>query len=181
MDDDLCIHDMVPAHCSSCLARSRPPVITSTRGTTTRPTSPFDRIRPLDGDLDISVPVHEVDPYFGRDWLGAWLGYPRRLRPRGTVYLRCDGRLRASATVVGMSWADRRPGRLSPSEGDDPGLVFRIDPGSWQPCDLALPDPSRERQGYRYLRVVEGTVTSFYDPGRRSSSLVTATRSDSPG
>lgn len=171
MDDDLCIHDLIPAHCSSCLARTRPPVVVSTRGTTTSPTSALDRIRPLDGDLDISVPVHDIGPHFGADWMGAWFGYPRRLRPRGTLYLRCEGCLVASATVVGLSWSSSRPPRMPASDtmlGDpDPGMVFRLDPTSWQRCELPLPEPTRDRQGYRYLRVVDGVVTSFYDTARR--------------
>jgi hypothetical protein len=173
MDDDLCIHDMVPAHCSSCLARTRPPVIVTTRGTTTTPTSPFDRIRPLDGDLDISVPVPDMAGSFGADWVGAWFGYPRRLRPRGILYLRSDGSLLASAAVVGMSWSGERPPRPAAPDvvlGDlDPGLVFRLDPTSWEHCELALPEPARDRHGYRYLRVVDGVVTTFYDTGRRQN------------
>jgi len=104
------------------------------------------------------MPVHEVGPYLGErtDWMPAIGGYPHDLRTDGWLYLRCDGTLVARVRVPSMGWREERPSRTG-TDGENPGwgagLVFVVDPNSWEPFDQLLGDDAeRMRQGYRYHR-----------------------------
>jgi hypothetical protein len=113
-------------------------------------------IRPLSGTKDLSIPMHAVEPYLGSmtDWLTATHGYPHDLRPGGWVYLRVKERLAARVRVLGIAWRDERPERIGAdptSKGWGAGLVFSVDPATWERFDQALgEDAERMRQGYRY-------------------------------
>lgn len=99
--------------------------------------------------------MYAVDPYLGArtDWLVAH-GYPHDLRSRGWIYLRYDDQLAARVRARGMRWQDERPVRHGEDplgEGFGPGLVFDVDPDTWEPFDQALgEDAEWMRQGYRY-------------------------------
>lgn len=155
-EGDYCIHEMAPGTCSICKPQPAPVVY---RRPTTAPKSADELIAPLSGSKDISVGEFETDPYFGSDWLMA-PGYPHDLRPDGWVYLRVSPKLTARARIVTMRWRDDRPYRI-PGEGDTfgPGLVFGLDPDSWEEFDQDLGDDAeRMRQGYRYHRTRNGVV-----------------------
>lgn len=104
------------------------------------------------------MPVHALNPYLGErtDWMPAVSGYPHDFRAGGWLYLRCDERLAARVRVPTMAWRAERPWRTGDNpdnEGWGPGLVFAVDPGTWEPFDQDLgEDAERMRQGYRYHR-----------------------------
>lgn len=151
--DEECRHGLTEATCSLC--KLRPPRLAPPRRPTKSPHSAEDLIAALSGSKDVSVPVHAVEPYLGTrtDWLTAH-GYPHDLRPRGWIYLRCDESLAARVRAVGVRWKDDRPVRTGEDprgEGFGPGLVFEVDPGTWEQFDQALGEAAqRMRQGYRY-------------------------------
>lgn len=151
--DEECMHGLTRKTCSLCKPRAPRPG--PARRPTTTPRSADDPIAPLSGTKDVSVPEHSLDPYLGAktDWLVSQ-GYPSDLRPRGWIYLRCDDRLAARVRAVGMGWRDERPvrhGEDPSGKGFGPGLVFVVDPETWEPFDQALGDDAdRMRQGYRY-------------------------------
>ncbi len=99
--------------------------------------------------------MYAIDPYLGAktDWLVSQ-GYPHDLRPRGWLYLRYQERLAARVRAVGMGWREERPVRTGEDPGGKgfgPGLVFEVDPETWEPFEQALgKDAERMHQGYRY-------------------------------
>ena len=91
------------------------------------------------------------------DWMPAVGGYPHGLRSGGWLYLRCDERLGARVRVPTMRWRHERPWRTGDDPGDNrgwgAGLVFGVDPSTWEAFDQALgEDAEWMRQGYRYHR-----------------------------
>jgi hypothetical protein len=144
-----CIHEMAPGTCSLC--KPRPKKVARTRRPTTTPHSAEDPIAPLSASKDISRPVFEVEPYIGTDWL-LRQGYPHDLRPNGLLYLRCAQRLAARVRVRAMQRREDRPTRTGAEGGSfGPGLVFAVDPATWERFDQDLGgDADRMRQGYRY-------------------------------
>lgn len=102
------------------------------------------------------MPVHALNPYFGArtDWLPCVGGYPHDLRPGGWIYLRCDDAYGARARVTRLEWREERPYRTG--TGDDgfgPGLVFVIEPQTWDEFGQPLGDDADYvHQGYRYHR-----------------------------
>jgi hypothetical protein len=167
MTDEYCIHELLPDECSVC--RPPKPSWQAPRGRrpTTVPRSADDPIQPLRGTKDVSMPVHAVGPYLDErtDWMPAMNGYPHDLRPDGWLYLRLDGRLVARVTVPSMGWRDERPARTSDdpnSKGWGEGLVFSVDPSTWEPVDQDLgEDAERMRQGYRYHWTDEAGVAHY--------------------
>jgi len=151
MADEWCEHDSDAMSCPVC--RPAPALPPTRRAPTTSPKSADDQIAPLSGTKDISVPVHQVEPYVGSDWLMASSGYASDLRPGGWVYLRHDGHLAGRVRARSMGWRDRRPWRTGVDAGEArPGLVFEVDPSTWDDFELDLGDDAeRMRQGYRYL------------------------------
>ncbi len=119
------------------------------------PRSADDPIAALSGSKDVSIPMYSLDPYLGArtDWLVAH-GYPHDLQRRGWVYLRFEDRLAARVRARGMRWREERPvrnGAVSSGDGFGPGLVFDVDPDTWEPFDQGLgEDAERMRQGFRY-------------------------------
>ena len=155
-DEEYCMHELAPGTCSLCKPQ---PLPAAYRRPTTAPRTADDPIAPLSGTKDISISMYETEPYVGTDWLVTW-GYPHDLRPNGWVYLRVGPKLTARARVVEMRWRDDRPFRIpGESETFGPGLVFGVEPDSWEPFDQDLGDDAeRMRQGYRYHRTRHGVV-----------------------
>lgn len=151
--DRECIHGLAEGSCSYCKPRPRPP--DPPRRVTTTPRSADDPVAPLGGSKDISIPMYALDPYLGArtDWLVAQ-GYPHDLHRRDWVYLRLEDRLAARVRARGMRWREERPVRNGDDlsgDGFGPGLVFDVDPDTWEPFNQALgEDAERMRQGYRY-------------------------------
>ncbi len=153
MTEENCIHELLPGTCLLCRPPRRkwaPP-----RRPTESPRSADDPIVPLHGTKDISLGMYAIDPYLGErtDWLVGH-GYPHDLRPRGWVYLRYEDRLAARVRAVGMGWREDRPVRTGEDPGGKgfgPGLVFEVDPETWQRFDQPLgEDAGWMHQGYRY-------------------------------
>jgi hypothetical protein len=159
--EENCIHEMAPGTCSIC--KPRPRRVPPPPKPTTTPHSVDDPIAPLSGSKDISIPMHAVEPYLGSDWL-ITQGYPHDLRPGGWVYLRVDERLAARVRAVGMRWRDDRPWRTGDEPGTfGPGLVFAVDPTSWERFDQQLGDDAeRMRQGYRYHLTERGGMVHHF-------------------
>jgi hypothetical protein len=153
-----CEHGEIRAACIDCLSKPRPhaPKPARPRRPTSSPKSADDIILPLSGDKDVSVPVHRLDPYLDArtDWL-IGQGYPHDLRPGGWLYLRNDDHLRARVRARRMAWREERPWRTGESlddPGAGPGLVFDVDPATWEAVAFPLGElADRQRQGYRYL------------------------------
>jgi hypothetical protein len=166
---EYCIHELAPGTCSLC--KPKPRRVDRARKPTTSPHSADDPIAPLSGSKDVSMPVHEREPYLDQrtDWMPAISGYPHDFRSGGWLYLRCDGRLIARARVGAMRWRDERPWRTGDNpdnEGFGPGLAFEVDPTSWEPFDQALgEDAERMRQGYRYHRTDRNGVVHHLTAG----------------
>lgn len=132
----------------------------------------------LAGDLDITIPLHDVAKYADGDQPAEWLivqGRPHHLRSDGWVYVRTDsqivGRVRAQRPGV----LDVRPERTgSPPGVRGPGPVIFVDPATWDTSltyDLAV-DRRFYGQGTRYVRTNDdGTLRhwgvsekAFYGP-----------------
>jgi hypothetical protein len=166
---EACPHGEHASYCLACLEGPPPKrrVTAAPRRPTVAPTSADDVIRLLAGTKDLSVPVHDVAPYQGTDWLRA-NGYPHDLRQGGWLYLRVDGALSARVRVRSMGWRDERPWRTGEA-GEDagPGLVFELAPDSWATVDIDLgADAERMRQGYRYhLTAADGSVVHLTSGG----------------
>lgn len=155
MTDDECIHLLPIGTCSICAELKETKTPTRLRPTTA-PKSADDVIEPLAGNKDVSMPVYEPGPYLAdrTDWMPAVSGYPHSLRPNGWLYLRCDGKLIARVRVSSMAWRDERPHRTGAEPGNNgfgPGLIFAVDPETWEPVDQSLgAEAENMRQGYRY-------------------------------
>lgn len=159
---EICEHGDYKAACLECLGMPQPrpkvqPAPARARRPTTRPRSAAEEILNLHGDKDISIPVPEVEPTFGArsDWLLAD-GYPHYLRPNGWIYLRMGDALVARVVAKRMLWRDHREWRSGPAldsgRSAGPGLVFEVDPDTWEEQNHALGElADRQRQGYRYL------------------------------
>jgi hypothetical protein len=159
VSDAYCIHELLADECSACKAPKPKSKAPKRLKPTTAPKSADDPIAPLAGDKDVSMPVHALDPYLGEatDWMPAVGGYPHGLRSGGWLYLRCDERLGARVRVPTMRWRHERPWRTGDDPGDNrgwgAGLVFGVDPSTWEAFDQALgEDAEWMRQGYRYHR-----------------------------
>lgn len=154
----ICEHGEIRAACIDCLHKPRPPKRqpAPTPRPTTAPQSAQDPIRPLSGNKDVSIPVFDIEPYVepGTSWLIAQ-GYPHDLRSGGWVYLRCNDRHAARVRARGIAWREERPWRTGDTddpEGAGPGLVFNVDPSSWERVDISFHrDPGDMRSGFRYL------------------------------
>lgn len=164
--DEECKHRLTVRTCSLC--RPPRPAPPRPKRPTTSPRNADDPIAPLGGTKDVSIPMYALEAYLGErtDWLAALNGYPHDLRPGGWVYLRFEERLAARVRVQAMTWRDERPVRTGDDATDDgfgAGLVFEVDPATWEPFDQPLGDDAeRMRQGYRYhLTRASGRVEHF--------------------
>jgi hypothetical protein len=173
---DYCEHAELRAACLECLAMPKKvaPQPSAAPRATKNPTSDGDKISPLGGSLDMSLPVDLVEPLFGCDWLAAH-AFPHYLRRSGWVYLRCADRLQARVKVVRVIW---RAERKVPTDGayvdDGPGLALQVDPGSWDDSiDIPLGiHAERQRHGYRYLMTNDDGTVTHYRGGRPVSDFL---------
>ena len=73
------------------------------------PETVSDPIPDLYGDFDLVFPVLELDAHTtGEDasWVFLRMGFPRELRPKGWVYLKFEGRIRARCRVEHMGFRE---------------------------------------------------------------------------
>ncbi len=167
---DYCEHDELRAACLECLAMPKKvaPQPSASPRATKNPTCETDKISPLGGDLDMSIPIEAVGPLVGSDWLAART-FPHYLRRSGWIYLRCEDRLQARVKAVKVIW---RAERKVPTEAayidNGPGLAVQIDASTWDTSidvDLGLHAES-QRHGYRYLKTNEDNTVTHYRGGR---------------
>lgn len=170
MTEENCKHELAPGTCSLC-APPRERSVPRRARATKAPKSADDVIAPLAGDKDLSIPVFDSEPNVraDNDWMTATSGYPHDLRPNGWLYLRCNGALVARVRVPAMAWRDERPYRTGQDlsrEWQGPGLVFAVDPATWEPFyqDLGA-DAESMRQGYRYHRTDKAGVVHHLRKG----------------
>ncbi|MEM8924504.1 MAG: hypothetical protein AAGD35_13465 [Actinomycetota bacterium] len=166
---EYCEHDEMRVACLECLAMPKKvaPQPSAAPRATKNPTSESDKISPLGGELDMSMPVEVVEPLIGSDWLTART-FPHYLRRSGWIYLRSEGRLHARVKAVKMVWrAERKVPTDGPYEDLGPGLAIQVDPRTWDSLDIDLGvHAASQEHGYRYLKTNEDDTVTHYRGGR---------------
>ncbi len=167
---DYCEHDELRAACLECLAMPKKvePQPTAAPRATKNPTSEADKISPLGGDLDMSLPVETIDPFVGSDWLPAHT-FPHYLRRSGWIYLRTEESLLARVKAVKVVWRnERKVPTAAAYEDRGPGLAIRVDPKTWDTSvTIGLGSQAdRQRHGYRYLMTNDDDSVTHYLGGR---------------
>lgn len=167
---EYCDHGELKAACLECLAMPQKvaPQPAAAPRATKNPSSEADKVSPLGGELDVSLPVETVDGFVGSDWLPAHT-FPHYLRRSGWVYLRCGDALRARVKAAKMVWRpERKVPTAGPFEDQGPGLVIQVDPRTWDDAiDIPLGvHAERQRHGYRYLLTNDDDTVTHYRGGR---------------
>jgi hypothetical protein len=164
-----CEHDEVKVACLECLAMPkkvtppRPPAPRATKN----PSSSRDKISPLAGDLDMSMPVDAVGGVLGSDTLTA-RAFPHYLRRSGWIYLRCDGRLQARVKATKVIWEEQRSDLADPDRDLGPGIAIKVDARTWDAdVDIDLgPLAVQQRDGFRYLMTNDDDTVTHYRGGK---------------
>ncbi len=164
-----CEHDEVRAACLECLAMPKkvtPPRPTAPRATK-NPSSAKDKISPLAGDLDMSLPVADLDQVVGAGNLAA-RAFPHYLRRSGWVYLRAEGRLRARVKATKVIWQEDRNDLADPDRELGPGIAIEVDPRTWDTdIDVDLGAlAAQQRDGFRYLMTNDDDTVTHYRGGK---------------
>jgi len=163
---DFCEHEEVRAACLECLAQPQkvtPQPLAAPRATKT-PTSENDKISPLGGDLDISMPVEDSSLWIDAEWLPAH-AFPHYLRRSGWVYLRNATCLTTRVKASKVIWVEER--KCPSIDGFDdagPGMVIKVNPKTWEAgLDIPLGElADSQASGYRYLRTnPDGSITHY--------------------
>lgn len=164
-----CEHDEVLAACLECLAMPKKviPPRPSTPRATKNPASAKDKISPLAGNLDMSVPVHSATAIAGAACLTA-RAFPHYLRRSGWIYLRCEDRLQARVKATKVIWTDSRLDLADPERDLGPGIAIEVDPRTWDSdIDIPLGDlASTQRDGFRYLMTNDDDTVTHYRGGK---------------
>ncbi len=166
---DFCEHDEVAVACLECLAMPKkitPPPPPTPRATKS-PRSAADKISPLAGALDMSMPVSTADGLIGESTLPARV-FPHYLRRGGWVYLRCNDQLQARVKASKVIWQDDRIDLVDPERVLGAGIVIKVDPKTWE-HDLSIDLGNlaeRQRDGFRYLMTEDDDSITHYMGGR---------------
>ncbi len=164
-----CEHDEVEAACLECLAM--PKKVTPPRPTTPRatknPSSAKDKISPLAGDLDMSLPVVDPGVAIGLACLPA-RAFPHYLRRSGWIYLRSEGRLQARVKATKVVWEDDRSDLADPGRDLGPGIAIEVDARTWDAeVDIDLGQlADQQRDGFRYLMTNDDDTVTHYRGGK---------------
>ncbi len=164
-----CEHDEVMAACLECLAMPkkvtppRPPAPRATKN----PSSAKDKISPLAGDLDMSLPVCDLTRVVGTSSLVA-RAFPHYLRRSGWVYLRCDGKLQARVKATKVVWQENRNDLADPDRQLGAGLAIEVDERTWDDeLDIDLGHlAAQQRDGFRYLLTNDDDSVTHYRGGK---------------
>jgi hypothetical protein len=167
---EYCEHNELRAACLECLAMPKKvkPQPSAAPRATKNPTSEADKISPLGGEYDMSIPVDASEPLLGAEWLPAH-AFPHYLRRAGWIYLRCEGRLAARVKAQKVKWlSERKVPTTDAYVNKGPGMVIKVDPRTWDDSiDIDLgAHAQRQRHGYRYLRTNEDGTVTHYQGGR---------------
>lgn len=143
-----------------------PPRPTTPRATK-NPSSVADKISPLAGDLDMSMPVISVEKHLGSATLAARV-FPHYLRKGGWIYLRCDDMLKARVKALRVIWQDERTDLVDPERDLGGGLAIEVDPKTWDDStNIELGClAERQRDGFRYLKTGDDGTVVHYMGGR---------------
>ncbi len=167
-DVEFCEHDEVQAACLECLAMPkkvipRPP---STPRATKNPSSVNDKISPLAGDLDMSMPVLNAEKVVGLPELPTRV-FPHYLRRGGWIYLRSGEKLEARVKAVKVIWLEDRSDLADPDRQLGSGIAIKVDPQTWDSVDIPLGDlADRQQDGFRYLMTNPDDSVTHYVGGR---------------
>ena len=169
-----CEHGEVTAACLECLAMPKkvtPPPPATPRATK-NPSSVKDKISPLAGDLDMSMPVFTCDGVIGSASLPA-RAFPHYLRRSGWIYLRSNDRLTARVKASKVVWQDTRQCLADPDRNLGGGIAIEVDPKTWDDdIDIALGDlAERQRDGFRYLKTNDDDTVTHYMGGKPIAEL----------
>lgn len=164
-----CEHGEVEAACLDCLAMPKkvnlppPPKPRATKN----PSSDKDKISPFAGDLDMSVPVMDVNSVFGSQYLAA-RAFPHYLRRSGWIYIRCQDKLQARVKAAKVVWRDDRTDLTEPERDLGAGIAIEVDPQSWDNgIDIDLGQHAeRQRDGFRYLKTNPDDTITHYIGGK---------------
>ena len=127
-----CEHGEVMAACLECLAMPKkvvPPPPATPRATK-NPSSAKDKISPLAGELDMSLPVVDIEEVIGLPWLSA-RAFPHYLRRSGWIYLRSEDRLQARVKATKVIWQTERGDLADPTRDLGAGIAIEVDPKTW--------------------------------------------------
>ncbi len=164
-----CQHGEFEAACLECLAMPKkitPPPPAAPRATK-NPSSSADKISPLAGDLDMSVPVTNIDGIVGMSCLPA-RAFPHYLRRAGWIYLRSEDKLTARVKAIKVVWTDERSDMSDPSRDLGAGIGIEVDPRTWDDdIDIELGWlAERQRDGFRYLKTNDDDTVTHYMGGK---------------
>lgn len=167
---EYCEHDELRAACLECLAMPKKvkPQPSAAPRATKNPSSEADKISPLGGELDMSIPVDAPEPFLGSEWLPAH-AFPHYLRRSGWIYLRTDDRLAARVKAQKVVWSSERKVPTADAYEDcGPGMVIKVDTKTWDDTiDVELgAHAERQQHGYRYLRSNDDGTVTHYRGGR---------------
>jgi hypothetical protein len=164
-----CEHGEVQVACLECLAMPKkvtPPPPPTPRATK-NPGSAKDKISPLAGELDMSIPVDDAERLIGSPWLSA-RAFPHYLRRSGWVYLRTSDRLVARVRACRVVWQESRSDLADHDRDLGPGIAIEVDTATWDDSiDIDLgPLAAVQRDGFRYLRTNEDDSVTHYRGGK---------------
>lgn len=164
-----CEHDEVQVACLECLAMPKkvvPPPSPTPRATKS-PSSVKDKISPLGGSLDMSMPAAKIQDLVGSETLPA-RAFPHYLRKSGWIYLRSEDHLEARVKAGKLVWQEQRFDLAEPDRELGPGLAIQVDASTWDSnvqIDLGR-QAVNQRDGYRYLVTNEDNTVTHYRGGR---------------
>lgn len=170
-----CEHGEVTAACLECLAMPKKvtPPPPSTPRATKNPSSAKDKISPLAGELDMSMPVADVEAVIGSSCLPA-RAFPHYLRRSGWIYLRSEDKLQARVKAAKVIWEDERGSCLAdPGRDLGAGIAIEVDAKTWDAdIDIDLGAlAARQRDGFRYLRTNDDDTVTHYMGGKPIEEL----------
>lgn len=134
---------------------------------TKNPSSVKDKISPLAGDLDMSVPVEIIEGIIGAEHLPARV-FPHYLRRSGWIYLRSSDRLLARVKATKVVWQDERVDMADPTRDLGAGIAIAVDSRTWDTdIDIELGAlAERQRDGFRYLKTNDDDSVTHYMGGK---------------
>ncbi len=164
-----CEHGEVQAACLECLAMPKkvvPPPPTTPRATK-NPSSGKDKISPLAGELDMSMPVQIIEGIIGAEHLPA-RAFPHYLRRSGWVYLRSEDKLQARVKATKVVWQEERVDLANPDRDLGAGIAIAVDARTWDSqIDIDLGSlAEKQRDGFRYLKTNDDDSVTHYMGGK---------------
>jgi hypothetical protein len=134
---------------------------------TKNPSSAKDKISPLAGELDMSIPVNDVEALIGSETLSA-RAFPHYLRRSGWIYLRTADSLQARVKATKVVWQDARDDLIDPERELGAGIAIAVDPRTWE-SDVSIDLgnlASRMQDGFRYLMTNDDDTVTHYLGGK---------------